>query len=64
MIIKMKHRIKYDEEDLFNYHHEWTKNKIWMLMVEKGIVHKDKLITFKFYNGKEIRVYSNESILN
>ena len=41
----------------------WS-DEIWMLMVEKGIVHKDKSITFKFYNGKEIRVYSNEAILN
>lgn len=38
--------------------------QIWMLMVEKGIVHKDKSITFVFYNGQEIRVYSNEAILN
>ncbi len=29
---------------------------IWMVMVEKGIVHKDGNITFIFYNGTEIRV--------
>ena len=41
----------------------WS-DEIWMLMVEKAVVHKDKSITFKFYNGKEIRVYSNEAILH
>ena len=33
-------------------------------MVEKAVVHKDKSITFYFYSGKELRVYSNEAILN
>ena len=29
---------------------------IWTVMVEKGIVHQDKSITFIFYNGMEITV--------
>ena len=29
---------------------------IWMVMVEKAIVHRDSSITFKFYNGAEIQV--------
>ena len=29
---------------------------IWMLMVEKAVVHRDSSITFVFYNGKEIKV--------
>ncbi|MHB8964030.1 MAG: hypothetical protein ACYC5K_12865, partial [Saccharofermentanales bacterium] len=29
---------------------------IWTIMVEKGIVHKDKSITFVFNNGAEIKV--------
>ena len=33
-------------------------------MLEKAVVNKNKSITFYFYNGKEIRVYSNEAILN
>lgn len=31
-------------------------DELWMLMIEKAIVHKDKSITFKFYNGNEIRI--------
>ena len=42
---------------------EWN-DEVWMLMIEKAIVHKDKSITFHFYNGKEVRVYSNEAILH
>ena len=34
---------------------KWNK-ETWMLMVESGIVHNDKTITFKFYSGHEIRV--------
>ena len=34
---------------------EWD-DTVWMVMVEKAIVHKDKSITFKFYNGSEIWV--------
>lgn len=29
---------------------------IWILMVEKAVVHRDGSITFVFYNGKEIKV--------
>ena len=35
--------------------HEWD-NTIWTVMVEKAIVHRDKSITFVFYNGNEITV--------
>ena len=31
---------------------EWNE-ELWMIMVEKATVHRDKSITFKFYNGKE-----------
>ena len=34
---------------------------IWMVMVEKAIVHRDSSITFKFYNGAEIHV-GNEKV--
>ena len=34
---------------------EWD-DTIWMVMVEKAVIHKDKRITFKFYNGAEITV--------
>ena len=27
-----------------------------MIIVEKAIVHRDKSITFKYYNGKEITI--------
>lgn len=30
-----------------------------MIMVEKAIVHRDKSITFKFYNGNEITIAAN-----
>lgn len=39
-------------------------DELWMTMVESAIVHKDKSITFKFYNGKEIRNYSQKTIQN
>ncbi len=39
-------------------------DELWMIMVESAVVHKDKSITFKFYNGQEIRIYSNEAIQN
>ena len=39
-------------------------NELWMIMVESVVVHKDKSITFKFYNGNEIRIYSQKAILN
>lgn len=29
---------------------------VWTVMVEKAIVHRDKSITFVFYNGNKIRV--------
>ena len=32
---------------------EWD-DTIWMVMVEKTVIHKDKRITFNFYNGAEI----------
>lgn len=32
---------------------QWDE-ELWMIMVEKAIVHRDKSITFKFYNGIEI----------
>ncbi len=31
-------------------------NTVWTVMVEKAIVHKDKTITFMFYNGSKVRV--------
>ena len=39
-------------------------DEIWMIMVERAIVHKDKSITFEFYNGQKIRAYLNEAVLN
>ena len=36
-----------------NYLPEWS-NDLWMLMVEKAIVNRDKTITFKFTSGTEI----------
>jgi len=32
----------------------WNES-IWMLLIQSAIVHRDKSITFKFNNGKEIR---------
>lgn len=34
---------------------EWD-DTVWTLMVEKAIVHRDKSITFIFYNGSQFRV--------
>ena len=34
---------------------EWNE-ELWMVMVEKATVHRDKSITFKFYNGKETTI--------
>ena len=34
---------------------EWD-DTIWTMMVEKAIVHRDRSITFVFYNGKQITV--------
>lgn len=34
---------------------EWN-DTIWIVMVEKAIVHRDKSITFVFYNGSEVTV--------
>ena len=39
-------------------------DELWMIIIERAIVHKDKSITFVFYNGQEIRVYGNEAVLN
>lgn len=39
-------------------------DELWMIMVESAIVHEDNSITFKFYNGQEIKIYSNEAVLN
>lgn len=36
-----------------NYLPEWS-NDMWMLMVEKAIINRDKTITFKFTSGTEI----------
>ena len=38
-----------------NYLPEWS-NDVWMIMVEKAIVNRDKTITFKFNGGEEIKV--------
>lgn len=31
-------------------------DSIWRIMIESAVVHRDKSITFKFYNGKELRL--------
>jgi len=36
-----------------NYLPEWS-NDVWMLMVEKAIVNRDKTVTFKLTSGTEI----------
>lgn len=36
-----------------NYLPEWS-NDVWMIMVEKAIVNRDKTITFKFTSGTEV----------
>ncbi len=43
--------VMYKSEDRID---EWNKY-IWMLMVENAIVHKDSSITFKLFNGLEIK---------
>lgn len=32
---------------------DWNEN-VWMLMIESAVVHRDKSISFKFLNGKEV----------
>ena len=34
---------------------EWN-DTIWIVMVEKAIVHRDKSITFVFYNGSKVKI--------
>ena len=34
---------------------EWN-DTLWTVLVEKAIVHRDKSITFVFYNGNKVRV--------
>ncbi len=34
---------------------EWD-DEGWMVMDESAMIHRDKSITFKFFNGKEIKV--------
>ena len=34
---------------------DWN-NTVWNVLVEKGIVHNDKSITYIFKNGREIKV--------
>ena len=34
---------------------EWN-DTIWSVMIGKAIVHRDKSITFVFYNGSEVKV--------
>lgn len=31
-------------------------DRVWMVMVESGIIHRDGSIMFKFYNGKDIKI--------
>ena len=38
-----------------DYLEEWSV-EAWILMVETATVNRDKTITFKFVNGKEVRV--------
>ena len=35
--------------------HEWS-DTIWMTVVEKAIINKNKNITFHFYNGEIVEV--------
>lgn len=44
-------KVETADKELENWNDE-----LWILTVDKAIVHKDKSITFKFYNGKEIRI--------
>lgn len=34
---------------------KWDE-RIWMLMVESATVHRDGRLSFKFYNGKELKI--------
>ena len=34
---------------------EWD-DTVWTVMVEKAIIHRDKSITFVFYNSSKVRV--------
>ena len=38
-----------------DYIEKWS-DEMWILMVETAMVHRDKTITFRFVNGREIRV--------
>jgi predicted nuclease with TOPRIM domain len=38
-----------------NYLPEWS-NDVWMIMIEKAIVNRDKTIAFKFTSGTEITI--------
>lgn len=52
--IKMKaYLAKMKEAD--DYLQEWSDD-VWMTMVEKGTVNRDKTITFQFTSGKEITI--------
>jgi hypothetical protein len=33
----------------------WS-DAIWTVMVERALIHKDGGLTFRFYNGSEIRI--------
>jgi len=50
--IKMKAYLE-EMKKADNYLPEWS-NDVWMLMVEKAIVNRDKTITFKFISGTEV----------
>ncbi|HHX68918.1 MAG TPA: hypothetical protein GX708_12805, partial [Gallicola sp.] len=38
-----------------NYLPEWS-NDVWMIMVEKATVNRDKTITFRFTSGTEVTI--------
>lgn len=40
-----------DSKDFFDYRDE----SVWMLMIENTITHRDANVTFKFYNGMDIK---------
>lgn len=50
--IKMKAYLE-EVKKADNYLPEWS-NDVWMLMVKKAIVNRDKTITFKFTSGTEV----------
>ncbi len=35
---------------------DWNE-RIWMLLVDSAVVHRDSSITFKFHNGEKFRIY-------